>query len=197
MPDDQPLPFVSWLDGMARAYGYARDADVARGLGLPQSTVSRWRRGARPSVEHLMKIAKTFRTDLVSLLALTGHVGPDFVHDTELPERPPQDPGERVIQEAELPDEAKEAFSRFWRSRLDEEKQRLETLLSTVVAWADASPNERERLALRVFDLTQSHLRDDVLTCLTEIARPETEDEHGREEGQEAANSRKSRWQAI
>ena len=56
MPADDTTtsPFIDWLNGMSRAYGYARDADLARALGLQQATVSRWRRqGARPSANNI------------------------------------------------------------------------------------------------------------------------------------------------
>ena len=101
--EKEPSPFADWLDGMARAFGYPRDADLARKLQLRQSTVSRWRKGARPSVEHLLRVAALFGTNITVLLKLAGYIPMDFELD-EVPE-PPSAKTETVrrIADAELP----------------------------------------------------------------------------------------------
>lgn len=124
----EPLSFPRWLADMSRALGYAREADLARALGLPQSTVSRWRKGSRPSVEHLVRLSRVLKTELEPLLVLSGHVDADIGVDVLA--RPPEPPSPRTetvrrIEEADLSEEMKVILRQYWDKRLVEERGRV------------------------------------------------------------------------
>ncbi len=74
-------------------------ADVAREIGVPSSTVSRWQHQA-PSPENLRRLAPVLRVPVVTLFVRAGHMGPG---DVKLPPEPPapeleQDPVEAAIE---------------------------------------------------------------------------------------------------
>ncbi|MET7327456.1 helix-turn-helix transcriptional regulator [Nonomuraea sp. NPDC005650] len=109
---------------MARAMGYPTDASLAEALEISPSTILRWRRGSRPSVEHLAKLSGILGVRLEGLLALAGHVSPG-VFDTraDLPEPPsPITETVRRITDSPLSDESKDALIKYWNERLAEER---------------------------------------------------------------------------
>jgi len=71
--DPQKTPFASWLDSIVPAV-IPSDAEFARRLGVDQSYVTRWRRGVRPQVPALVKIAKVTGTNLETMLMIAGYV---------------------------------------------------------------------------------------------------------------------------
>lgn len=124
----EPSSFARWLAEMSRALGYTREADLARALGLPQSTVLRWRKGSRPSVGHLVRLSRVLKTELEPLLVLSGHVDADLGVDVLA--RPPEPPSLRTetvrrIEEANLPEDMKMILRRYWDKRLSEERARV------------------------------------------------------------------------
>lgn len=192
----EPLPFIQWLDGMARAYGYMRDADLARGLGLPQSTVSRWRRqGARPSVEHLVKISALFRTDLVPLLALTGHanLGDDPLAMPPEPPLKPMSEVERRIRDADIPPRVRRALSRYWRQRMEEEEGRVFAILGDTAPDRHASELDALRWLTKLFETDLPTHVAEIFMEIVKLYGNQPQRKGGadaREEGPEAADSR-------
>jgi transcriptional regulator with XRE-family HTH domain len=71
-PGTERAPFSSWLDSIIPAV-FKNDAEFARKLGVNQSYVHRWRRGVRPQVPALMKMAKLTGTDIGTLLMIAGY----------------------------------------------------------------------------------------------------------------------------
>lgn len=121
--------FADWLAAMSKALGYTREADLARALDVPQSTVLRWRRGSRPSIDHLARLSAVLRTDLVALLQLVGHIEPGFVGAiVEPPTRRTET--ERRIDDAEISDDAREALRQYLAARAVEEDLRVRALLA-------------------------------------------------------------------
>lgn len=66
-------PFATWLDSIVPAV-IPSDAEFARRVGVDQSYVTRWRRGRRPQVPALVKIAKATGTSIETLLMIAGYV---------------------------------------------------------------------------------------------------------------------------
>jgi len=62
-----------WLDSIVPAV-IPTDAEFARRVGVDQSYVTRWRRGVRPQVPALVKIAKVTGTSIETLLMIAGYV---------------------------------------------------------------------------------------------------------------------------
>ncbi|MFC5821128.1 helix-turn-helix domain-containing protein [Nonomuraea harbinensis] len=126
MPEENE--FYVWLAATARASGYGSDAQLAEALGLQQSTVSRWRKGTRPHITHLVKLGQLFRMSIEPMLVMSGHVPADLLGNTEPPALPtPQIV--RQIQEAPLPDGVKKALLEYWDERLEEEQTRVAELI--------------------------------------------------------------------
>jgi transcriptional regulator with XRE-family HTH domain len=82
MPDTRPqgpdatpekTPFASWLDSIVPAV-IPTDAEFARRIGVSRDYVTRWRRGRRPQVPALVKIADATGTNLETLLRIVGYV---------------------------------------------------------------------------------------------------------------------------
>lgn len=78
--------FGSWLTATRKAMGFPTSSSLARKIGIPQPTISRWQSGAKPSVEHLVKISDLFGIDLKTLLILSGHMQGDTEGVTDPPE---------------------------------------------------------------------------------------------------------------
>ncbi|MEV0351552.1 helix-turn-helix transcriptional regulator [Nonomuraea sp. NPDC050680] len=135
MPEENE--FYDWLSATARGHGYASDAALAEALELQQSTVSRWRKGTRPHITHLVKLGRLFRMSIEPMLVLTGHVPHDLLGNAE-PPAPPTSPTVREIQEAPLPDNIKGVLLQYWDQRLNEEQARVGELLE-VFKSADGS----------------------------------------------------------
>lgn len=79
MPDSEeqgarsaPTKFALWLDSIVPAV-IPTDAEFARRVGVNQSYVHRWRRGRRPQVPALIKIADVTGTNLETLLRIVGY----------------------------------------------------------------------------------------------------------------------------
>lgn len=128
-----PGPFATWLASMSVALGYPREADLARALDLPQSTVSRWRKGSRPSVEHLWRLGRLLKTDLEPLLVLAGHIpGNTGVDPFAAPPSPPSATTETVrrIKDADMPERMKDVVFAYWERRLAEERSRVYAFIS-------------------------------------------------------------------
>lgn len=154
-PTTEPLSFARWLTDMSRALGYAREADLARALGLPQSTVLRWRKGSRPSVEHLVRVSRVLKTELEPLLVLSGHVDADLGVDVRA--RPPEPPSPRTetvrrIEEADLPEEMKEVLRQYWDKRLQEERARVYRFIDQFSDPLDPSLDEMKNWLARAYD---------------------------------------------
>jgi transcriptional regulator with XRE-family HTH domain len=64
--------FASWLDSIVPAV-IPTDAEFARRVGVSQDYVTRWRRGRRPQVPALVKIADATGTSLETLLRIVGY----------------------------------------------------------------------------------------------------------------------------
>ena len=64
--------FALWLDSIIPAV-IPSDAEFARRVGVNQSYVHKWRRGRRPQVPALLKIAKVTGTSIETLLAIAGY----------------------------------------------------------------------------------------------------------------------------
>ena len=90
MPPNSPesresVPFGRWLDGLIPAV-FESEAALSRAVGVPQSTVSRWRRGeTRPRVEQLLTLSEVTGTSIETLVRIAGYQ----------PSRPRQDGGQR------------------------------------------------------------------------------------------------------
>lgn len=61
------------LDALQERYGWTSDNQVAAGLGIPQATVSCWRRGRNyPTEVHAIKIAKALGMEPLHVLAIAA-----------------------------------------------------------------------------------------------------------------------------
>lgn len=69
----EKTPFGSWLESIVPAV-IPSDAELARRVGVNQSYVSRWRRGRRPTVTNLVKLADATGTNLETLMRIVGYV---------------------------------------------------------------------------------------------------------------------------
>lgn len=133
--------FADWLTTMSRALGYGREADLARALDIPQSTVLRWRRGSQPSISHLAKLSTVLRTDLVALLQLAGHIEPGFTSPPEPPDGRTET--ERRIDDANITDAAKGVLRTYLADRMAEEEARIVTLLAHLAEGWEISSLDR------------------------------------------------------
>ncbi|WP_168221167.1 transcriptional regulator [Actinomadura sp. WMMA1423] len=140
---------------MSRALGYAREADLARALDLPQSTVSRWRKGSRPSVEHLVRVSQLLKTQLEPLLVLAGHVDPAVgANIRSTPPEPPEHRTETVrrIEEADLSEDMKETLRRYWDRRLIEERARVYRFIDQFSDAIEPSMEEMKSWLARAYE---------------------------------------------
>lgn len=164
--------FVDWLTGMTRALGYSRDSDLARALEVDQSIISRWRRGSRPSVTHLVKVSDLTRTQLEPLLVLAGWVPASAVRNAETPEPPSQvTVGQRMIRDSSLPADVQEVLLEYWEARMQEERGRLHELIEIFAAGERAEFTDKDELielvAAKIFN---SHLNIDIAKALRGVA---------------------------
>ena len=74
-------PLAHWLDSVVPAL-FPSDAALSRALGVPQSYVSRWRRGVIPEVPSLVKLASATGTSVETLLRIAGYLPGDAGKDT-------------------------------------------------------------------------------------------------------------------
>lgn len=131
MPSRHPT-FSEWVTSTGRALGYTNNAALARALGVQQSTVSRWKTGSKPSVEHLNKISELFGVDLKVLLVLAGYIEAAPLSPEELQPAAARTNAETMIDAADLTGEQKELLQRFWVQRLEEEESRLTDVIAFV-----------------------------------------------------------------
>ncbi|MCG5220290.1 helix-turn-helix domain-containing protein [Streptosporangium sp. KLBMP 9127] len=128
--EDTTRAFAEWVSATARGLGFRTDAQLAKALGVQQSTVTRWRTGSQPQIKHLVAISRLFKMKIEPLLALSGHVPPELLSNNEVPQSPlPVTASQRMIRDAHVPLEVKEVFERYWESRLREERNRLSALM--------------------------------------------------------------------
>ena len=71
-PEPPKTRFALWLDSVIPAV-IPSDAEFARRVGVNQSYVHKWRRGRRPQVPALVKIADVTGTQLETLLRIVGY----------------------------------------------------------------------------------------------------------------------------
>ncbi|MEU7742007.1 hypothetical protein [Nonomuraea sp. NPDC049158] len=121
--------FADWVSTTAKGFGYKTDAALAQAIGVQQSTVTRWRQGNQPQIKHLVALAYLFRMRIDPLLAMSEHVPADLLSDAD-PPGPPMTESVRHIRDASLSDNHKEALTRYWDQRLNEERQKLYRLIS-------------------------------------------------------------------
>lgn len=100
----QPTPFSAWLDAAMARRGI-RQADLARELGLSQSTVSRWRQGGGIDLGSIERLARYFGVARETLERLT--LADASTHDSA--EATPLDP-ELEAERAE--------YRAFWEQML-------------------------------------------------------------------------------
>ena len=185
---DTPSPFAEWLITMSRALGYKRDSEFARALKVEQSTISRWRRGGRPSVEHLAKVSTLTGTQLEPLLVLAGYVSASAVRNAEVPEPPSQvTAGQRIIEDSPVSAEIKGVLLQYWSERMTEERSRLQEFVKIYTEAQQGvlkTPDDVvERVATHVF---HTHLNTHVAAVLRGMANAieaETKESKARAEG--------------
>lgn len=61
-----------WLTGQMRACGFGSDEALAHAIGVSNTTVHRWRKGSHPEVTQLRQLVEPLRTDLRTLLVVSG-----------------------------------------------------------------------------------------------------------------------------
>jgi hypothetical protein len=70
---DEHSPFARWLDGLVPAV-FESEAALARAIGVPRSTVSRWRHSeTRPRVEQLLTLSDVTGTSIETLVRIAGY----------------------------------------------------------------------------------------------------------------------------
>lgn len=138
----EDLKFADWLISTGRAMGYATNSALAHAIGVPQPTVSRWKKGAKPSVEHLVSISDLFGIELKTLLVLSGHMQGD-VSPGKL--APPPSQADRIIDSVNAPEPYKTELRIFWAAREREELYRLELLAEAVETAHSMDAGEEER----------------------------------------------------
>jgi transcriptional regulator with XRE-family HTH domain len=114
--------------------GYPTDASLAEALEISPSTILRWRRGSRPSVEHLARLSNILGVRLEGLLALAGHVSPgvfDTKADVPVPPSPITETVRRIT-DSPLSDASKDALIKYWNERLTEERALVYELIRIV-----------------------------------------------------------------
>lgn len=164
-----PSDFADWLSRTARGLGYTSDIQLARALGIQPSTISRWRtKGLRPSVEHLLRISKLFGINIVPLLALAGHVPPEAVADSEVPEPPsPVTETVRRIEDAQLDDLYKKILLAYWDRRLEEERNRVYAMIDLFESWQ--AKQKRPDAGTRALKLLDTRLPAHVQQAFEEL----------------------------
>lgn len=102
--------FAAYLEAAMTAAGKSQ-ADLARAAKVPPSVVSRWLRGAQPSVENLRLLSPALRVPVRDLVVAAGHMRPEEVGLL----KPPPPPGapdlvEAIMAQDWLPAETKRAM---------------------------------------------------------------------------------------
>jgi transcriptional regulator with XRE-family HTH domain len=135
---EAPPGFADWLISTGRALGYTTNTALAKAIGVPQPTVSRWKSGSKPSVEHLVKISELFGVELKLLLVLAGYMkgDPQDVQPTA-----PLTSAERIILKSEVDEPLKDLLLWFWSARQAEELHRLGVILEGATSAVDPEHN--------------------------------------------------------
>ncbi|GAA2891251.1 hypothetical protein GCM10010517_55560 [Streptosporangium fragile] len=163
--------FSVWLTQMARAMGYPTDASLAEALDISPSTILRWHRGSKPSVAHLVRLSTTLGVRLEGLLALAGHVDPQILGPkAELPEPPsPVTETVRRIRDSSMTARSQEILTRYWNSRLAEERSRTYELIRIVEGAERGELDVVEDLAKILALTSQSQLSKHLVDLLREV----------------------------
>lgn len=104
--------FAGYLRRAMEAVGITA-ADLSRATGIKDSVISRWLKGSIPTVENLRLLAPVLQVPVRDLVVAAGHMFPEEVGLTEIPEPPtPRRPTaeEGIMAEPYLSDDKKEAF---------------------------------------------------------------------------------------
>src|SRR5437764_3969891 len=81
--DNDTQPFAQWLNATMQSRGLSQ-AEVARGLGVADAQVSRWRRGqVTPSVRYLHQLAATFDVPRARLEVMAGYPSYERAQETD------------------------------------------------------------------------------------------------------------------
>lgn len=80
--------FATYLRRAMKSAGDLTSADLSRAIGVADSVVSRWLRGSVPSIENLRLLAPVLKVPVRDLVVVAGHMTPEEVGLTEIPEPP-------------------------------------------------------------------------------------------------------------
>jgi transcriptional regulator with XRE-family HTH domain len=67
--------WADWLIARMHATGFDSNSDLARGTGVPDSVISRWRTsGTVPSIAQLRRLQSALQVSLLELVVVAGHL---------------------------------------------------------------------------------------------------------------------------
>lgn len=70
--------FGEWVAQQIADRGYKTDAEAARHIGVPQSTIGRWKTGRKqPLAETMRKVSETLGIPMQQVLVAAGYLKPD------------------------------------------------------------------------------------------------------------------------
>lgn len=70
--------FASWVAQQIANKGYKTDAEAARHIGVPQSTIGRWKTGKKqPLAETMRKISESLNIPMQQVLVAAGYLKPE------------------------------------------------------------------------------------------------------------------------
>jgi hypothetical protein len=133
----------------------------------------RWRKGSRPTIEHLLRISQTFGVNLESLLVLSGHAPTGSLGDVQ-PPPPPQSvtPTERIILNADLDEHLESIMQDYWKNRIEEERGRVRKLVKLLTE--DSVPLSDERFSAELGEILGSRLPAHVSRVVVDWAQYRT-----------------------
>lgn len=117
--------FADYLERAMESAGVTA-AGLARATGIKDSVISRWRKGAVPTVENLRLLAPVLGVPMRDLVVVAGHMLPEEVGLTGIPEPPkPRIPTaeEGIRAEPYLSDDKKELFIGLLRALREEHSE--------------------------------------------------------------------------
>lgn len=107
--------FGVYLDAAMDAAGITQ-AQLARKIGISESMISRWRRGAVPEMEGLRALAHALDKEPMELFIRAGRVLPEEAGYTAMPEAPrPPSVEEAIAADPLMSKRGKEAFLLIYR----------------------------------------------------------------------------------